>query len=48
MKNILLILTLIFSLSAMAEVIKGGVVEEYIPEGFFGSWGVISKLKNAS
>jgi len=35
-------------LTANAEALKGGVVEEYIPEGFFGSWGVISKLQKAT
>ena len=28
--------------------LKGGVVEEYIPEGFFGSWAVISKLESSN
>ena len=48
MKRIILILFTFLMISANAESLKGGVVEEYIPEGFFGSWGVISKLKNAT
>ena len=35
-------------LFANAETLKAGVVEEYIPDGFFGSWGVISKLNRAT
>ena len=31
-----------------AQVLKGGVSEDYIPKGFFGSWGVISKLNNSN
>ena len=31
-----------------AATLKGGVSEEYIPYGFYGSWAVISKLKNAT
>ena len=27
-----------------AETLRGGVSQDYIPKGFFGSWGVISKL----
>ena len=26
------------------EALKAGIVEEYVPNGFYGSWGVISKL----
>ena len=48
MKKFILILIIFLSLSVSAEALKGGVVEEYIPSGFFGSWGVISKLKSAS
>ena len=48
MKKIILLLFSLLTLSAMAESLKGGVVEEYIPDGFFGSWGVISKLKSAT
>lgn len=28
--------------------LKGGVSHSYIPQGFFGSWGVISKLKETN
>ena len=48
MKKIILTVFSLLALSATAESLKGGVVEEYIPEGFFGSWGVISKLKTAT
>lgn len=49
MKKILLsiLLSMLF-LSANAFNLKGGVVEEYIPQGFFGSWGVISKLNSSN
>lgn len=46
---------LIFSLSAIflslfsnAQSLKGGIIEEYIPKGYFGSWGVISKLNSTN
>jgi len=48
MKKIILLIFSLFFLSAGAEVLKGGVIEEYIPDSFFGSWGVISKLKKAT
>ena len=48
MKKIILLLFSLLTLTATAESLKGGVVEEYIPDGFFGSWGVISKLKSAT
>ena len=35
-------------LSAHPIALKGGVSEDYIPKGFFGSWGVISKLKTTN
>lgn len=28
--------------------LKGGVEDTYIPKGFYGSWGVISKLRETS
>ena len=28
--------------------LKGGVFEEYIPKGFYGSWGVVSKLQKTN
>lgn len=48
MKKFIIILFSMLFLSVNAEALKGGVSEDYIPEGFFGSWGVISKLKNAT
>ena len=48
MKKLLIILFCFLSLCAKSETLKGGVSEEYIPNGFFGSWGVISKLKSAT
>lgn len=44
MKKIIIILFCFVFLIADAQTLKGGVSEEYIPKGFFGSWGVISKL----
>ncbi len=48
MKKILLLLFCFLFIGANCETLKGGVYEEYIPKGFFGSWGVISKLKSAT
>ena len=48
MKKIFLILTLFSFLSVGAQTLKGGVSQDYIPKGFFGSWGVISKLSNSN
>ena len=48
MKKILLLIFSLLIVSVYADTLKGGVVEEYIPKGFFGSWGVISKLKSAT
>jgi len=48
MKKFLLIVFSFLFFFANAEVLKGGVVSEYIPKGFFGSWGVISKLKSST
>lgn len=48
MKKFLLILLSFLFLSVSAETLRGGVTEEYIPDGFFGSWGVISKLISAT
>lgn len=46
-KFILTVLSLLF-FSSCANVLRGGVQEEYIPNGFFGSWGVISKLDSSN
>ncbi len=50
MKRIFLVIFLICLLvfPVKAESLKGGVSEEYIPKGFFGSWGVISKLDSSN
>ena len=48
MKKILSILVLFLFFSANAQMLKGGVSEDYIPKGFFGSWGVISKLNSSN
>lgn len=29
-------------------MLKAGIEENYIPKGFYGSWGVISKLQNCT
>lgn len=50
MKKILftfLLLLLLFT-SAQATSLKGGIYEEYIPNAFYGTWGVISKLKSSN
>ena len=48
MKKVLLAIISLSFLSASALSLKGGVHEEYIPNGFFGSWGVISKLESSN
>ncbi len=48
MRKIFLILFSFIIISTYAETLKGGVYEEYIPKGFFGSWGVISKMKSST
>ena len=48
MKKILLIFLSFIFLQVNAQTLKGGVVEEFVPEGFFGSWGVISKLESSN
>ena len=48
MKRLLLILCTFLFLSVQAQPLKGGVSEDYIPSGFFGSWGVISKLSSSN
>ncbi len=45
MKKIILIFICLLFTFAHAEVLKGSVNESIIPEGFWGTWGVISKLK---
>ena len=48
MKKILLVFLCFLQLSALSFTVKGSISEDYIPEGFFGSWGVISKLNNSN
>ncbi|MBR3605600.1 MAG: hypothetical protein IKL52_06195 [Candidatus Gastranaerophilales bacterium] len=48
MKKLLLIALSMLFLNAYSMALKGGVSEDYIPKGFFGSWGVISKLKETN
>ena len=48
MKKIFLMLISMLFLTVNADVLKGGVSEEYIPKGFFGSWGVISKMNSSN
>ena len=48
MKKFLFIFFLLIFLTSEAMTLKGGVAEEYIPKGFYGSWGVISKLQNSN
>ena len=48
MKNVVLILISLLFLNASATVLKGGISEDNIPKGFFGSWGVISKIINTT
>ena len=48
MKKVILILFCFLFITVHAQTLKGGVVEEYIPKGFFGSWGVIAKLQSAT
>ncbi len=48
MKKIILILICFLSLFANSQVLKGTISEDYIPNGFFGSWGVISKLSDTN
>ncbi len=33
---------------AYPESLKAGIEETFVPAGFYGSWGVISKLKNCT
>ena len=43
-----LILNIFMFLGCIAQPLKAGISEDYIPEGFFGSWGVISKLQKTT
>ena len=48
MRKFILLIFSLFFLCADASILKGSVSEEYIPSGFFGSWGVISKLDSSN
>lgn len=48
MRKIFLTIFCMLFLMAYSSALKGGVTEEYIPDGFFGSWGVISKLNSSN
>lgn len=48
MKKFLLLIFSLFLISAQGQTLRGGVSEDYIPKGFFGSWGVISKLDSSN
>lgn len=48
MKKFLIVVFIFLTFCANAISLRGGVSEEYIPNGFFGSWGVISKLDNSN
>jgi len=47
MKKVFCIIILFFAFFtpfSFADALKAGVSKEYVPEGFFGSWAVISKI----
>lgn len=48
MKKVFLILILFLFSLANSETLKAGISEEYVPEGFYGSWGVISKIQDTT
>lgn len=48
MKKLFLIFICFLFFNAPAQILKGSVNEDYIPEGFYGTWGVISKLQNSN
>lgn len=48
MKKLVLIISILFFMTSNAEVLKAGIEESYVPVGFYGSWGVISKLKTCT
>lgn len=48
MKRILLVICVFLLSFANAQILKGGIEKEYIPSGFFGSWGVVSKLDSSN
>ena len=48
MKKLLFLFLSFLFLFCNAETLKAGIEESYVPAGFYGSWGVISKLKNCT
>ena len=48
MKKIFITILCFIFLSVNAQTLKAGIEETYVPVGFYGSWGVISKLKNCT
>lgn len=48
LKKLFLIFILLLFSFCTAETLKAGISEEYVPNGFYGSWGVISKLSECN
>lgn len=48
MRKIILVLISLFFLTSFAQGLKGGVSKDVIPKGFYGTWGVISKLNSTN
>ena len=48
MKKLLFLFLSFLFVFCNAETLKAGIEESYIPAGFYGSWGVISKLNNCT
>ena len=48
MKKIFLVLIILLNIIVSSQTLKGGVSQDYIPKGFFGSWGVISKMTSTN
>ncbi|MBR6298609.1 MAG: hypothetical protein IKR34_05135 [Candidatus Gastranaerophilales bacterium] len=48
MKKLLFLFLSFLFFFCNAETLKAGIEESYIPAGFYGSWGVISKLNNCT
>ena len=48
MKKLLFLFLSFLFFFCNAETLKAGIEESYVPAGFYGSWGVISKLKNCT
>ena len=48
MKRIFLVFILFLFMFSSAEILRGSTSYDYIPKGFYGSWGVISKLQKTT